>query len=463
MRKKGWPAILLAAVTVMAIAVSNVSGVVSGAGEPGYPDLKAGYVYSIMNCDTGRNFGVGETTDFILESAGEENVFYLKDPVSGQYLLASKSGVSLSDSGKDKFIFTRLKYNRYTIGTEAYSFSDTDGGATNLAVLSSVTEVKYLNACWFVTADGMTKPLRIMPMGDSLTRGDDVDNPSEPSAGYRAVLSVLLAEQFPDLRFVFVGSQISGGTSTADGLELYRHEGHNAHTVYYLDYGAPYFGIYQLCDEWLAKYQPDVVILMLGTNDLGLNGSMGDGAATQTAAYQLQLMKKLKDQAPIRFFLLATSPPRNGDGGFNHVVSLYNELLADNAKKVRKSGTPVETSDVYALIESIGASAFCHDTGHMNRSGYEEIAKLHADNLAKSEFIKETVSRIESEIQTLSQRTDIDPTEDSGTQRQDSETVTEPLPQPGANKPAIIAGAIALGAAVIGGLALIFKKKKKNK
>ena len=201
---------------------------------------------------------------------------------------------------------------------------------------------------------------------------------------------------------------------------------------------------------------------MLGTNDIGLNGTMGDNAATQTAAYQLQLMKKLKEQAPIRFFLLATSPPSNGNGGFNHVMTLYNQLLEENAKKIRKSGTPVEMSDVYALIESIGPTAFCSDNGHMSRLGYDEIAKLHLKVLAQSDFIKETVATIENEIRTLSERTDLDPA-DPGSQQPSEVSETEPAASPKGNGglTAIIAGAIAAAAAVAGGILLVLKKKKK--
>ncbi len=462
MRKKGWPAILLAAVTAISAAV--VSRAVSGTGETGYPDLRAGRVYSIMNCDTGRDFGVGDTTDFLFESAGTEGAFYLKDPASGQYLQASENGVSLSGSHKDAFFFTRLQYNRYAIGTGSRSFSDTDGGETGLAVLSGVSEVRYLNACWFVTADGMTKPLRIMPLGDSLTYGDDIDNPTAEYSGYRALLSVLLAERFPNLRFAFVGSQTKGGTGTADGLELYRSEGHNAHTVYDLDYGAPYYGIYQLCDAWLAKYQPDVVSLMLGTNDIGLNGTMGDSAAAQTAGYQLRLMKKIREQAPVRMFLLATSPPRNGDSGFNRVMSLYNELLEENAAKIRKSGTPVEISDVYALIESIGPTAFCSDNGHMSRLGYDEIAKLHAKILTESAFIQETAAKIGSEIRTLSEGADVDSSADPDSQsRQSDEAGITSSPMTGGVWTPIIVGAAVTAAAVAGGICLVRRTKKEKK
>ena len=105
----------------------------------------------------------------------------------------------------------------------------------------------------------MVEPLRIMPLGDSLTYGQDLDNPDAEHDGYRGDLSVLLAEKYPNLRFAFVGSQVSGRTSRADALKLYRNEGHNAHTVYELNYGDPFRGIYQLCDSWLAKYQPDVI------------------------------------------------------------------------------------------------------------------------------------------------------------------------------------------------------------
>jgi lysophospholipase L1-like esterase len=93
---------------------------------------------------------------------------------------------------------------------------------------------------------------RIMPLGDSITRGW---YGSETKLGYRKPLYDLLISSNYD--FNFVGSQMLG--SFPDPY----HEGHDGWTA---------GNIYACLTSWLNSYQPDVVMLHIGTNDV-TNGS----------------------------------------------------------------------------------------------------------------------------------------------------------------------------------------------
>jgi lysophospholipase L1-like esterase len=96
-----------------------------------------------------------------------------------------------------------------------------------------------------IPARGVT---RIMPLGDSITNGWYV---SVYRWGYRKPLYDLLTSNNYD--FDFVGSQVGG--SFADP----NHEGHDGWTA---------GNIYYFVTGWLNTYQPDVVMLHIGTNDV---------------------------------------------------------------------------------------------------------------------------------------------------------------------------------------------------
>jgi hypothetical protein len=94
-------------------------------------------------------------------------------------------------------------------------------------------------------------PLKIMPLGDSITFG----TPNPSYGGYRHLLGTLLTND--GYSFDFVGSQQSG-----DGvLPSPNNEGHPGWTILQIKNGIDSRG-------WLETYQPDVILLHIGTNDL---------------------------------------------------------------------------------------------------------------------------------------------------------------------------------------------------
>ena len=358
--------------------------------------LRPGSVYSLMNCDTGRIFAPEGIADWILEPADEENGFFFRDPDSNRYLAESDGAFLLSEQG-EPFTLTPLPYHRFSLSKGDLFIRDSDEGASNLASLSAAAESGFLSTCWFLTEEGGTTPLRIMPLGDSLTLGLDADTPFRELSGYRARLSVLLAEQYPDLRFVFVGSQVHGGTGSAEGAELYRHEGHSGYTVTTPEGTSLQIGLYELCPFWLQKYQPDVVLLMIGTNDIGRSLSLGEEAADRTAELHLQLLNRIRELSPVKLILLETSPPVLGEESFNRIMRRYNRLITENGQTLSDSGVEILISDIYSLISGLGADAFCSDSMHMSRLGYDAIAGQNASVLFQSAYLGKTLLDIRGE------------------------------------------------------------------
>lgn len=95
------------------------------------------------------------------------------------------------------------------------------------------------------------RPIRIMPMGDSITYGEGI-----PSyGGYRNLLGALLESK--GIQFDFVGSQKSGEESLTDP----DNEGHPGWRIHNLREAIA-------AEGWLETYQPDIILLHIGSNDL---------------------------------------------------------------------------------------------------------------------------------------------------------------------------------------------------
>ena len=101
-----------------------------------------------------------------------------------------------------------------------------------------------------------------MPLGDSITRGKGDGNLSV--GGYRAFLEDQLAAG--GYSFDFVGSLVEGPPSLADK----DHEGHGGLRIDQI--GAQ-------VQAWLGAADPDVVLLMIGTNDITQNYDLANAPA----------------------------------------------------------------------------------------------------------------------------------------------------------------------------------------
>jgi lysophospholipase L1-like esterase len=99
-------------------------------------------------------------------------------------------------------------------------------------------------------------PVRIMPLGDSITEGYIENLDSSNFYGYRAPLWYML--QDADYEADFTGSQIAG--EAVEPAFDADHEGHFGWTSYALD---------DLAYASLVQYGAEIVLLHIGTNDIG--------------------------------------------------------------------------------------------------------------------------------------------------------------------------------------------------
>ena len=189
--------------------------------------------------------------------------------------------------------------------------------------------------------------LVVLPLGDSITEGvPTVD-------GYRAPLAALLAAAGVQVRFV-------GSLRSPAGA----HEGWSGFTTAELIPKAR---------AALARDRPDVVLLHIGTNDLGL------GVSVEQAAANVRALLLLIDR-PIHV-LLAKIVARDlfGDGQ-DPLVDQYNGLLVELAAERRQAGQPVEVVDIHRRVDPRRDLA---DALHPSEQGYENIAAGWAEALQK--------------------------------------------------------------------------------
>ena len=125
---------------------------------------------------------------------------------------------------------------------------------------------------------------RIMPLGDSITEG--------VNGGYRNDLYTGLRQD--NCGVSYVGTLSDPNTRVADR----NHEGHTGLTI---------GGIASSVDAWMAKTQPDIILLMIGTNDTAW--WTGENAG-QIGARHNALIDQLRVARPNAWIFVASIPPQ---------------------------------------------------------------------------------------------------------------------------------------------------------
>lgn len=182
--------------------------------------------------------------------------------------------------------------------------------------------------------------VRIMPLGDSITDGAIIPG------GYRTYLWNLLHNDGDNIDFV--GSLSSGPVGDSD------HEGHIGWTIPQLA-GSVY--------GWVSTYQPDIILLNIGANDV----DHGDSAANMTANLS-RLLGSIYAARPGTYVIVSTLiPTSHGD---QNTWNSFNASIPGIASAY--GGHKIVVLD---MSHALGLSDLA-DGIHPNSSGYSKMAGM---------------------------------------------------------------------------------------
>lgn len=198
-----------------------------------------------------------------------------------------------------------------------------------------------------------------MPFGDSITQGYNVNG------GYRAPLFHLALAANRDI--TFVGSANDYSVPTVDGKAFPKnHEGHGGFTIEGNN------GIAKFVTTSVPNYKPNIVTLMIGTNDINGNNNLAD------APNRLgKLLDSIFTADANILVVLAQIVPTRTDGT-NNAVKTYNAAMPNLVSTRVAKGQHIVLVDMYGAFtkDANYKQSLFADNLHPNQEGYNAMADV---------------------------------------------------------------------------------------
>ena len=237
------------------------------------------------------------------------------------------------------------------------------------------------------------RPIRVMPLGDSITYGV-VEYPGNlESGGYRLKLWNQLQELGLDTDFV--GSQ-SNGPNTFDN----EHNGYRGRTIDWLasnNWSSDQDGTPEGLSSSLQNEQPDIILLMAGTND-----TASDSVSNMITDMN-SLIDKITNLSPNTELLVASIPPirPEASGGTTRVQKAedFNAALPNLIDSWAAQGRNVTFVPTNLTLNDISSPDI--DNGlHPNDGGHAKIAAAWYDAILDTTGEKQVLSNLNNAVGT---------------------------------------------------------------
>ncbi len=211
-------------------------------------------------------------------------------------------------------------------------------------------------------------PLRIMPLGDSITQG------AGAPGGYRAPLYERITDELG--RPNFVGAN-SGVFLDPPSLIDHGHDGYGGFRIGQIADGEGIFGAPDVpIEERLNHWDPAVVLLHAGTNDM-LQDYYVDGNAAlgiPSAIGRLEaLVERIVTHSPQVYVVVAEIAPTSFDGA-NARIEAFNAQIPAMAARQRALGRRVGVVNMYDPLLPFQPGDF--SGAHPNAQGYQTMADI---------------------------------------------------------------------------------------
>jgi len=198
---------------------------------------------------------------------------------------------------------------------------------------------------------------RIMPYGDSITDGLFGTN-----AGYLGYLDALLTGAGVPHQFVGVAMDNTGTL----GPDQIHHEGHPGLLIQGGN-GAPRAGIADFASQWLGPggVDPDVILLMIGTNDVDTGYDLANAGARLSALISLVLDAKTGLRPRARMIVAQITPIV--DAAEDGLAQTYNTQVTSVVANHAAMGESVSLVDMHSAVN---VATDMSNNLHPNDGGY---------------------------------------------------------------------------------------------
>lgn len=212
--------------------------------------------------------------------------------------------------------------------------------------------------------------IHIMPLGDSITVGYTGTTPEEAPGGFRNNLFAGL--KAAGIRVEFDGTLEQNPSPLLVAAKQTRNEGASGFLIKGIPLasypGGFYPGLYENLDAWFKEFHPDIVLLMIGTNDINMNNDLPNAPARLAALLDKIVSDDPKGRIVLSMLIYTLDPSLNAQ------VDAFNAALPAIAAS-RPAVTLVDNSKVLDLSTDYAS------TLHPNQRGYNRLGDALASEI----------------------------------------------------------------------------------